>query len=276
MTGIVRFDCFEVDLPAGQIRKRGVRINLREKCFQVLASLLEHPGEVVTREQLRRRLWPDDVFVDFDNNLNTAIATLREVLGDSAEHPRFVETLPRRGYRFVATVSDASMSPHESDKPRTRLLVLPLLNLSGDAAEEYFSDATTEELIAELGRIAPARLGVIARTTAFHYKGTRKDIARIGSELGVDFVAEGGVRRTDDYVAITIQLIRTRDQLHVFAERYEGQFREIFGMESSVAQAIAQHLGIVDVETPIDVPVDGQRAAAFRKLRANETPHQIG
>lgn len=209
MAGILRFDCFEIDLAAGQIRKRGIRIHLREKCFQLLATLLERPGEVVTREQLRRRLWPDDVFVDFDNNLNTAVATLREVLGDSADHPRLVETLPRRGYRFMAAVSDAPAPPREGDGPRTRLVVLPLLNLSGDAAEEYFSDATTEELITELGRLAPERLGVIARTTAFHYKGSRKDIARIGSELGVDYVVEGGVRRTDDHVAMTIQLIRT-------------------------------------------------------------------
>ena len=101
MPTIVRFDCYEVDLAAGQLLKRGVKIRLREQCFQVLAALLERPGQVLTRDELRQRLWPDDVFVDFENNLNTAVARLREALNDSAESPRFIETLPRHGYRFI-------------------------------------------------------------------------------------------------------------------------------------------------------------------------------
>lgn len=106
MRTIVRFDEYEVDLPAGQLYKRGVKIVLREKSFQVLAALLEHPGEVVTREELRQRLWRDEVFVDFDNNLNTAVARLREALCDSAEQPRFIETLPKHGYRFLVSVAE--------------------------------------------------------------------------------------------------------------------------------------------------------------------------
>ena len=97
---LVRFGTFEVDLPAGEVRKAGVKLKLTGQPFQVLAILLERPGEVVTREELRKRLWPD-TFVDVDHNLNTAINKVREVLGDSAESPRFVETLPRRGYRFI-------------------------------------------------------------------------------------------------------------------------------------------------------------------------------
>ena len=105
MPQVVRFDCFEVDLAAGQLRKRGNRIRLRDQPFQVLAALLEHPGQVVTRDALRRRLWPGEVFVDFDNSLNIAVARLRMVLGDSIKHPRFIETLPKRGYRFIGKVS---------------------------------------------------------------------------------------------------------------------------------------------------------------------------
>ena len=100
---VIRFGTFEVDLPAGELRKSGVKLKLTGQPFQVLAILLERPGEVVTREELQKRLWPD-TFVDVDHNLNTAINKIREVLGDSAESPRFVETLPRRGYRFVAPV----------------------------------------------------------------------------------------------------------------------------------------------------------------------------
>ena len=102
---ILRFGVFEVDVRAGEVRKQGVRIKLQEQPFHVLTVLLQRPGEVVTREELRSENWPADTFVDFDNSLNTAINKLREALGDSADNPRFIETLPRRGYRFIAPVT---------------------------------------------------------------------------------------------------------------------------------------------------------------------------
>ncbi len=100
----VRFAAFEVDLAAGELRKNGARIRLQEQPFQILTSLVDRAGEVVTREELRQKLWPADTFVDFDHSLNTAINKLREALGDSASNPRYVETLARRGYRFLAPV----------------------------------------------------------------------------------------------------------------------------------------------------------------------------
>src|SRR6266404_6181486 len=103
---IQRFGVFEVDLRSGELRKQGVRIKLQEQPFHVLTVLLQRPGEVVTREELRNQNWPADTFVDFDNSLNTAINKLREALGDSADNPRFIETLPRRGYRFLAPVTE--------------------------------------------------------------------------------------------------------------------------------------------------------------------------
>jgi len=105
---IVRFGLFQANLPAGELRKNGERIRLQDQPFQVLAFLLEHPGEVVTREQLREKLWPADTFVDFDHSLNTAVNKIRDALGDSASNPRFVETLARRGYRFIAPVQALS------------------------------------------------------------------------------------------------------------------------------------------------------------------------
>src|SRR5260370_41943299 len=102
---ILRFGVFEVDVRAGELRKQGVQIKLQEQPFHVLTVLLQRPGEVITREELRNQSWPADTFVDFDNSLNTAINKLREALGDSADNPRFIETLPRRGYRFVAQVT---------------------------------------------------------------------------------------------------------------------------------------------------------------------------
>ena len=105
LSAILRFGVFEVDLRAGELRKQGKRIKVQEQPFRVLTVLLQRPGEVVTREELRNQNWPPDTFVDFDNSLNTAVNKLREALGDSADNPRFVETLPRRGYRFIAPVN---------------------------------------------------------------------------------------------------------------------------------------------------------------------------
>jgi DNA-binding winged helix-turn-helix (wHTH) protein len=110
---IVRFGLFEVDLQAGELRKNGVRIRLQDQPFQVLTQLLASPGEVVTREQLRERIWPADTFVDFDHSLNTAINKIRDALDDSASNPRFVETLARRGYRFIAPVKVADVGRPE-------------------------------------------------------------------------------------------------------------------------------------------------------------------
>ncbi len=229
MANVIRFDCYEADLSSGQLRKNGLKVNLRDQSFQILVSLLERPGQVVTREELRRRLWRDEVFVNFENNLNTAIARLREALGDSADHPCFVETLPKYGYRFLARVEGAAPAP--SQPRRARLVVLPFLNLSGDSAQEYFSDAITDEIITALASLAPEQLAVIARTTAMYYKGSHKDVARIGRELGVDYVVEGGVRRSDHQVAINVQVIQTSDQSHLFAQKYSTALRSFCGRE---------------------------------------------
>jgi DNA-binding winged helix-turn-helix (wHTH) protein len=110
----IRFSVFELDLKAGELRRNGSKIRLQEQPFQILVSLLEHPGEVVTREELRSKLWPADTFVDFDHSLNAAIRRLRDALGDSADRPRFVETAARRGYRFIAPVTHPTRAGVES------------------------------------------------------------------------------------------------------------------------------------------------------------------
>jgi len=117
---LIRFGIFQADLRTGELHKKGLKIKLQEQPFQILAVLLEHAGDVVTRDELRRRLWPEDTFVDFDQGLNKAINKIREALGDSAENPRFVETLPKRGYRFIAPLNGTnrySESPEIADDP---------------------------------------------------------------------------------------------------------------------------------------------------------------
>src|ERR1700722_12926911 len=115
--GRLRFGVFELDLRAGELSKHGMRIRLQEQPFQILAMLVEHPGEVVTREELQKKLWPADTFVDFDHGLNKAINKIRDALGDSAESPRFVETVTRRVYRFLADVKVAdAAAAHGADR----------------------------------------------------------------------------------------------------------------------------------------------------------------
>ncbi|PYT24458.1 MAG: hypothetical protein DMG57_28495 [Acidobacteria bacterium] len=120
----IRFGIFEVDLQAGELRRQGYKVKLQDQPFQVLVMLLERPGEVVTREELQKKLWPADTFVDFERGLNRAINNLREALGDDADSPRFIETLPRRGYRFVAPVETTERREAET-AGRNRLALVP-------------------------------------------------------------------------------------------------------------------------------------------------------
>jgi len=177
---LIGFGPFELDTRGGELRRGGVRIRLQEQPFQVLVILLEHAGDVVVREDLIGRLWPKNTFVDFDRGLNKAINRLREVLGDSADKPRFIETLPKRGYRFLAqvtTVTGGASNGEEEHGPILprhalhidSLAVMPLDNLSGDPAQEYFSDGMTDELIGAVSRIKHLR--VPSRTSVMQYKG---------------------------------------------------------------------------------------------------------
>ncbi len=131
---IVRFGAFEANLETGELRKQGLKLRLPEQAFQILAMLLERPGEVVGREELRHRLWPGQTFFDSDHGINKAVNRLREALNDSAATPRFIETLARRGYRLIAPVSTAESSYVDipGDPGRVRLAVLPFENLNGD------------------------------------------------------------------------------------------------------------------------------------------------
>ena len=166
-----RFGRFELDSRTRELRKDGVRLRLQDQPFSVLALMLEHPGELLTRDELRDRLWPDGTFVDFEHGLNAAVKRLRSVLGDNAERPRFVETLHRRGYRFIARVErvNGGGAAHvlaDATDARQRLAVLPFSHLGEASAPGSFASGLTEELITQLGRLCAGRLGVIARSSA--------------------------------------------------------------------------------------------------------------
>src|SRR4026209_296120 len=127
----LRFSSFELDLPSGELRKAGVLVGLQEQSLKVLTELLERPGDLVTREELRQRLWPNGTFVDFEHSLNAVINRLREALGDSADSPRFIQTVPRRGYRFIAPVEGAGVDAQIEDVTSTAVLDTPPATRTG-------------------------------------------------------------------------------------------------------------------------------------------------
>jgi len=193
--GNVRFGAFELDEDAGELRREGIKVRLQEQPLQILQILLEQPGKVITREELRKRIWPSDTFVDFDHGINNPIKRLREALGDTAETPHYIETLPRRGYRFLhalaTTIAEASIA------------VLPFLSLSADPENEIFSDGMSEEIISALMQIK--NLHVAARTSSFSFKGKHVDLRVIGEQLNVRTVLEGSVRKSGNRLRITVQ-----------------------------------------------------------------------
>jgi TolB-like protein/DNA-binding winged helix-turn-helix (wHTH) protein/Tfp pilus assembly protein PilF len=304
--GSIRFGEFELEPKSGELRKAGVPVKLQPQPLRVLVLLASNAGELVTREEIQQAIWEGVTFVDFEHGLNFCIKQIRAALGDNAQAPRFIETLPRRGYRFIAAVdqnsestsrriatpvrndsttgqtleASASIEEHPvAPRPRVargaalgivlllivaggyvarRLLaksavsspgkvmlgVMPFENLSGDAEQEYFSDGMTEELIAQLGGLQPAKLGVIARTSAMTYKRGKRDIRQIGDELKVDYVLEGSVRREGDRVRITAQLIQVSDQTHLWSESYERGTQNTLAVQTDVARNIARALAL--------------------------------
>jgi len=231
----VRFGNFELDQEAGELRREGAKVRLQEQPLQILQVLLEQPGRVVPREELQKRIWPSHTFVDFDHGINNAVMRLREALGDTANTPRYVETLPRRGYRFVGTI--------ERNGPQVRsLAVLPLEDLAYDPEREYFADGLTEALITILAKIGDLR--VISRTSAMQYKRVHKPLREIARELDVDTVVEGTVLRIGERVRITAQLIDAVTESHLWAESYERDLRDVLSLQSEIAQSIAREIRI--------------------------------
>jgi len=327
---VVRFGVFQVDLRAGELFKQGIKIKLQQQPFRILALLLEHPGEVVTREDVRQAIWPAGTFVEFGVGVDAAIHKLRTALGDSAENPRLVETLPRRGYRFIATVdSVAASEAGESERPaeeqastaaeavplpkrrpllwagataigvalllamntgglRVRLLgrspapriqsiaVLPLGNLSGDSAQEYFAEGMTEALVTRLGKTAGlGGLRVISHTSAMHFKGTRETLPQIARQLHVDAVIEGAVLRVGNRVRVTAQLIEASTDRHLWAETYERDLRDVLGLQDAIARTITNAIQITlssSQQSPVastpDRPVDPEAYDMYLRGRA--------
>jgi TolB-like protein/DNA-binding winged helix-turn-helix (wHTH) protein/tetratricopeptide (TPR) repeat protein len=317
------FGPFELRTRTRELYKHGVKLKLRPQAYQVLALLLEHSGECVTREELQKRVWPSDTFVDFENGVNTAIKQLRASLSDSAAAPRYIETLPKLGYRMIVAVefeagstgeraaeakeesagatasnevsaSPPTARPISSTKrlwftaaavsvlgiaclvaflkwprapltpqpaaPAARIMVavLPFKNLTGDDTQDYFSDGLTEEMIAQLGRLDPKELGVIARTSVMHYQHSSEKVDQIGSELDVQYVLEGSVRRDSQKVRINAELIEVDGQRQLWAQQYDRELTNLLVVQAEIAREISdsiqQTLGSPQHSEPIRTP----------------------
>ena len=286
------FDCVEKVL-----LREGHPLPLPPKALETLLALVERRGHVIEKSELLERVWPN-TFVE-EATLTQNIFTLRKALGDSPEGHEYIETIPRRGYRFVAPVTTfdepsafegkksqphgmrarqlvlwaslalaaalAAAGFHFRAGSRARvprfaatkitLAVLPFQNLTSDPNQEYLSDGLTEEIITQLGGLNPERLGVIARTSAMQYKDTTETAGQIGHELGVDYLVEGSLRRQGSRVRISAQLIRVRDQMHVWAQDYDRNFSDSLALESEVARDVATQIQMKLVSQPSARPL---------------------
>lgn len=274
------FRNFELDSASGELHHDGRKVPLPPKAFELLRALAERSGEVVTRDELRSKLWSTNTYVEFDDGLNHAVQKLRQVLGDSAEHPQFIETLPRYGYRFIAPVDTASRSKPAKQSPRGRLVVitaglvivaaaliavnvgswrsrllggrreppirslavLPLSNLSGDPQQDYFADGMTDALITDLAKLHDVK--VISRTSVMQFKDVRKPLPEVARALGVDGILEGSVQRSGARVRITVQLIRGPSDTHLWAESYERDTHDVLTLQGEIAQAVAREIKV--------------------------------
>ena len=237
----VHFGQFSLDVDRYELTCAGKPIRLERIPMDLLILLVREGGRLVRREVIIERLWGKGVFFDTDNSINTAIRKIRRALGEDAEKTQYIETVLGKGYRFKVAAPADTHPGHSSPvhRPQVMLAILPFENLSGDPAQEYFSDGLTEETIMRLGQMAPDRLGVIARTSSMAYKRTDKSVRRIGEELGVDYILEGSVRRESDRVRVTAQLIRVQDQIHLWAENFDRPPQSMLDIHGEVGAAIA-------------------------------------
>jgi len=304
----VRFGTFEANLRTRKLLRGDEVVRLQEKPFQVLAALLENAGSVVTREEIRSRVWPDDDYLDFDGNLNTALNKLRRALGDLRDQPAFIRTIPRTGYLFIAPVTllpEEAGSDERKEAPaapgavasrppqpaavsvvvagrrtavvwtsagagilllalavlalrflwpytswasrpvasRAVLLVLPFDSPGGDSATAEYADGLSDALITRMSGVSPADLGVIARTTAAQYRNAHKTAEQIGRELHVDYLLEGTVRRDAQRERVFLWLVRTRDQVPVWAETYDLGSQDALSSQDQISSHVADVLG---------------------------------
>jgi TolB-like protein/Flp pilus assembly protein TadD len=265
---VVRFGVFEFNLKSEELLKQGRRVRLAGQPAQILVFLLRRPGELVTREELRQALWPADTHVNFEQSLNAAVTRLRQALGDSPERPVFIETMARRGYRFIAPAA----APGQPGVPSTQpvhaidsIAVLPFENAAADPDVEYLTDGLTEALIQALSRVPGLR--VLARSTVFRYRGKLVDCRALGRKLGVSAVLTGRVAQRGDELAIGIELVEVRNGWLIWGEQFSRKASDVLLIEAELSGKIYEKLRS-------ELTGNGQPSAAARRQTQSKEAYQ--
>ena len=223
------------------ISNKTTTVRLEPKVMEVLVCLAEHAGETLPKETLFQTVWPD-TFVT-DDVLTHSISELRRAFEDDAREPHIIQTIPKRGYRLVAAVTTASAAPAlAADMASDSIAVLPFINMSPDPENEFFADGMTEEIINALAQIK--ELHVVARSSAFSFKGKHIDARIVGEQLNVRTVLEGSVRKADNRLRITAQLVNAADGYHLWSERYDREMKDVFEIQDEIARSIADRLKV--------------------------------
>jgi TolB-like protein len=241
--GTIRFGSFELNVALRELRNGASRTRLQDQPFEILSLMLDRAGRVVTREELCRRLWPEGTHVDFEHSLNAAVKRLRTALGDKADSPTYVETVPRRGYRLV--VPSVADDQGRSTRPsRLRIAVLPFADFSGASAQECFTDGLMEEMVGQLTVLVRGQMSVIARSSLMTFKGSPLRLQQIGELLCADFLVEGSVRRDRDRVRIAVRLVHSASETNVWSDVYDLALTDTLAVQADVAIRISQSLHV--------------------------------
>lgn len=239
---IHEFGPYRLDAEAEILFRESEPVVLGRRAVMLLRLLLERAGTPVSKDTLMQAAWPGRAIEE--SNLTVQIAALRRIFADVDGGATWIETLPRRGYRYVgppvAAESGAGLPSPQAPSDRPSLAVLPFSNLSGDPGQDYFSDGITGDIIAELSRFKS--LFVVARHSSFAYKDKTSEIKRVGRELGVRYVAEGSVRKIGSRVRVTVQLLEAASGYSLWTERYDRELEDIFALQDEIVRAIVAAL----------------------------------
>ena len=267
---ILRFDAFELDTAAGELRRQGDRVKLPPQPFRVLELLVRRGGEVLTRADIRERIWSDS-FVDFEQGLNFCIRQIREALGDSADAPRFIETLPRRGYRFLLPVeTPAAVEP----KPIRSLIVLPFRMLRPDPATDFLAFSLPEALTTSLSALK----SVVVRSSlaASRFAAGTQDLKTIAAEAHVDLIVTGTLLSTGDEIRVTAQLTEAATGTLMCSHSTQTSIGHVFRLQDELTECLLEALAVqlTTREQRIlrqDVPSDAKAYEYY--LRGNQFSH---
>ena len=242
MMNTVGFGEYRFQLDTGQLWFRGQEVRLTPKAADVLKILVSHAGSPVSKGDLFASVWPDVAVTD--DALTTCIQELRRVLSDDAKRPQFIETRHRRGYQFIAAVSrekaQAPVTAARTVRAISSIAVLPFADMSPGHDQEYLCEGLAEELINALTQVDGLR--VAARTASFQFRGKGEDIRVVGEQLKVEALLEGSVRKSDDRLRVTVQLIEVASGYHRWSHRFDGQFKDVFAIQDEIAESVAASL----------------------------------